>query len=57
MPYRWFINMAIFRENSDDSYVGIEFEAESDKAKKLNQFLQDELGVKKNRASDIYYSL
>ena len=39
--------MAIFRENSDDSYVGIEFEAESDKAKKLNQFLQDELGVKK----------
>ena len=23
MPYRWFINMAIFRENSDDSYAGI----------------------------------
>ena len=23
MPYRWFINMAIFRENSDDSDVGI----------------------------------
>ena len=23
MPYRWFINMAIFRENSDDIYAGI----------------------------------
>ena len=23
VPHRWFINMAIFRENSDDSYAGI----------------------------------
>ncbi|MCX7278276.1 MAG: NADP-dependent isocitrate dehydrogenase [Burkholderiales bacterium] len=43
------INMAIFRENSEDIYAGIEFEAESDKAKKLIQFLQDEMGVKKIR--------
>ena len=28
-------NMVIFRENSEDIYAGIEFEAESDKAKKL----------------------
>jgi isocitrate dehydrogenase len=37
VPHRWFINVAIFRENSDDIYAGIEFEAESDKAKKLIQ--------------------
>jgi len=42
-------NMVIFRENSEDIYVGIEFEAGSDKAKKLIKFLQDELGVKNIR--------
>ncbi len=42
-------DMVIFRENSEDIYAGIEFEAESDKAKKLIKFLQEELGVKKIR--------
>ena len=42
-------NMVIFRENSEDIYAGIEFEAESDKARKLIKFLQDEFGVKKIR--------
>ena len=42
-------NMVIFRENSEDIYAGIEFEAESDKAKKLIKFLQEEFGVKKIR--------
>lgn len=42
-------NMVIFRENSEDIYAGIEFEAGSDKAKKLIQFLQDELGTNKIR--------
>ena len=41
--------MVIFRENSEDIYAGIEFEAESDKAQKLIKFLQDEMGVKKIR--------
>jgi isocitrate dehydrogenase len=43
------IDMVIFRENSEDIYAGIEFEAQSDKAKKLIKFLQDEFGVKKIR--------
>lgn len=38
-------DMAIFRENSEDIYAGIEFEAESANAKKLIEFLQNELGV------------
>ena len=42
-------NMVIFRENSEDIYAGIEFEAESEKAKKLIKFLQDEMGVTKIR--------
>ena len=42
-------NMVIFRENSEDIYAGIEFEAQSDKAKKLIAFLQNELGVRKIR--------
>ncbi|MFM7705867.1 MAG: isocitrate/isopropylmalate family dehydrogenase, partial [Rubrivivax sp.] len=42
-------NMVIFRENSEDIYAGIEYEAESDKARKLIGFLQDEMGVKKIR--------
>jgi isocitrate dehydrogenase len=45
-------NMVIFRENSEDIYAGIEFEAESDKAKKLIKFLQDEMGIKKIRFPD-----
>jgi isocitrate dehydrogenase len=45
-------NMVIFRENSEDIYAGIEFEAESDKAKKLIKFLQDEMGVRKIRFPD-----
>ena len=42
-------DMVIFRENSEDIYAGIEYEAESDKAKKLIDFLQRDMGVKKIR--------
>jgi isocitrate dehydrogenase len=42
-------NMVIFRENSEDIYAGIEFAAQSDKAKKLIEFLQDEMGATKIR--------
>src|SRR5437762_14223081 len=42
-------NMVIFRENSEDIYAGIEWEAESDKAKKIIKFLIDEMDVKKIR--------
>ncbi len=45
-------NMAIFRENSEDIYAGIEYEAQSDKAKKLIRFLIDEMGVKTIRFPD-----
>ncbi|MFN3565511.1 MAG: NADP-dependent isocitrate dehydrogenase [Burkholderiaceae bacterium] len=45
-------DMVIFRENSEDIYAGIEYEAESDKARKLIRFLQDELGVRKIRFPD-----
>src|SRR6266700_4911114 len=40
-------DMVIFRENSEDIYAGIEFEAESAPAKKLIDFLINEMGVKK----------
>ena len=46
------VNMVIFRENSEDIYAGIEFEAGSDKAHKLIRFLQDELGARKIRFPD-----
>ena len=46
------VNMVIFRENSEDIYAGIEFEAESEKAKKLIKILQEEFGVKKIRFPD-----
>ena len=45
-------NMVIFRENSEDIYAGIEYEAQSDKAKKLIRFLQEEMGVTKIRFPD-----
>ncbi len=42
-------DMVIFRENTEDIYAGIEWQAESDSAKKVIKFLQDEMGVKKIR--------
>jgi isocitrate dehydrogenase len=39
----------IFRENSEDIYAGIEWQAESADAKKVIGFLQKEMGVKKIR--------
>ncbi|MBS3935885.1 MAG: NADP-dependent isocitrate dehydrogenase [Sulfuritalea sp.] len=42
-------DMVIFRENTEDIYAGIEWAAESDGAKKIIKFLQDEMGVKKIR--------
>ncbi|MBN3755410.1 NADP-dependent isocitrate dehydrogenase [Paraburkholderia sp. Tr-20389] len=43
------VNMVIFRENSEDIYAGIEWPAGSPEAKKVIQFLRDEMGVKKIR--------
>ena len=45
-------NMVIFRENSEDIYAGIEWEAGSEGAKKLIAFLQDEMGIKQIRFPD-----
>src|SRR6476620_4061850 len=42
-------NMVIFRENSEDIYAGIEWEAETDEARKVIGFLQNEMGVRKIR--------
>jgi isocitrate dehydrogenase len=43
------VNMVIFRENSEDIYAGIEWAAESAGAKKLIDFLINDMGVKKIR--------
>lgn len=60
-PVRWFagvpspvkephkVDMVIFRENTEDIYAGIEWEAGSPEANKIIQFLQNEMGVKKIR--------
>src|SRR5512144_1574486 len=46
------VNMVIFRENSEDIYAGIEWPAGSPEAKKVIQFLREEMGVKKIRFPD-----
>ena len=60
-PVRWYagtpspvrdpgaVDMIIFRENSEDVYAGIEWEAGSDDVAKVIQFLQNEMGVEKIR--------
>ncbi len=40
-----YVDMVIFRENTEDIYAGIEWEAGSVQAKKLVKFLQEELGA------------
>ena len=56
-PVRWYegvpspvkrpqdLDTVIFRENSEDIYAGIEWEAGSDEARRLIRFLQEEMGV------------
>ncbi|MGD2083064.1 MAG: NADP-dependent isocitrate dehydrogenase [Chromatiales bacterium] len=42
-------DMVIFRENSEDIYAGIEWAAGSDEARRVIDFLQGEMGVRKIR--------
>ena len=63
-PVRWYdgtpspvktpgdVDMIIFRENSEDVYAGIEWEAGSVGVKKLIDFLTNEMGVDKIRFPD-----
>lgn len=39
------VDMVIFRENTEDVYAGIEWEASSSEAKRLIEFMKDELGA------------
>lgn len=60
-PVRWYkgvpspvkrpdlTDMVIFRENSEDIYAGIEWQAGTPEAQKVIDFLQNEMGVKKIR--------
>ncbi len=60
-PVRWFrgvaspvkhperVDMVIFRENTEDIYAGIEWEAGTPEAEKFGRFLRDEMGVTKVR--------
>jgi isocitrate dehydrogenase len=60
-PVRWYegvpspvkrpedVDVVIFRENSEDIYAGIEWEAGTPEVKKLIEFLQEELGVENIR--------
>ncbi|MFP5114501.1 NADP-dependent isocitrate dehydrogenase [Bacillaceae bacterium C204] len=60
-PVRWFegvpspvkrpqdTDMVIFRENTEDIYAGIEYEKGTEAVKKVIDFLQNEMGVKKIR--------
>jgi isocitrate dehydrogenase len=43
------VDMVIFRENTEDIYAGIEWDARTPEARKIVAFLQKEMGVKKIR--------
>ncbi len=43
------VDMAIFRENTEDIYAGIEWEKGTDEVKKIVQFLENDMGVKNIR--------
>lgn len=45
----WKTDMVIFRENSEDIYAGIEWQAGTPEAKKMIDFLMNEMGVTKIR--------
>jgi len=43
------VDMVIFRENTEDIYAGVEWEAGSPEVRKVIEFLQKEMGVRKIR--------
>lgn len=43
------VDMVVFRENTEDIYAGIEWKCGTEEVKKVIDFLQDEMGVKKIR--------
>jgi len=43
------VDMVIFRENTEDIYAGIEWKKGSDEVRKVIDFIQNEMGVKKIR--------
>lgn len=45
----WKTDMVIFRENSEDIYAGIEWQADSEEAKEVIRFLREKMNVKKIR--------
>ena len=45
-------NTIIFRENAEDIYAGIEWDADTDEVKKVINFLQNDMGVKKLRFTE-----
>ncbi|MDQ9168880.1 NADP-dependent isocitrate dehydrogenase [Oxalobacteraceae bacterium R-40] len=49
MKHPEYVDMVIFRENTEDIYAGIEWQANSPEAKKIIQILTQEMGVKKIR--------
>ena len=60
-PVRWFqgvpspvrhphlVDMVVYRENTEDIYAGIEWEANTKEASKVIRFLQEEMGIDKIR--------
>ena len=63
-PVRWFqgvpspvrhphlVDMVVYRENTEDIYAGIEWEADTEEAGKVIRFLQAEMGIDKIRFPD-----
>lgn len=49
MKHPEYVDMVIFRENTEDIYAGIEWMAGTDDVKKIMKFLTEEMGVKKIR--------
>jgi len=47
------VNMVVFRENTEDVYAGIEWEAEGPEAKKVISFLEEQMGVRVHRDAAI----
>ncbi|MFA9440520.1 NADP-dependent isocitrate dehydrogenase [Uliginosibacterium sp. sgz301328] len=46
------VDMVIFRENTEDIYAGVEWQAGSEQANKVIAFLKNEMGVKKIRFTE-----
>ena len=57
MKHPEYVDMVIFRENTEDIYAGVEWMSGTDDVKKVIKFFQDEMGLRRSVSQKLLQSV